>query len=149
MCRGQREKLKEDAIQCCGEKDCEKKFLDSVPYAPPPTYKTISYDDCYIAGGVGAESTSSGHCLYYKECKTRTMTVVHTCNVKSGYQRMCGPAPGPNCNPAGGAPCEKIWTQWIECYYEPAWCKNWKITEKPIWVDGFLFYNTSFECLGW
>ncbi len=138
-----------DAIQCCGKKDCEKKFLDSVPYAPPPTYKTISYDDCYIAGGSSAASTSSGHCSYYKTCKTRTKTVVHTCNVKSGYQRMCGSAPGPNCNGAGGAPCEKIWTQWIECYYEPAWCKNWKKTEKPIWVDGILFYNTSFECLGW
>lgn len=41
MWRCQREKLKEDAIQCCGKKDCEKKFLDSVPPVPPKKTVTI------------------------------------------------------------------------------------------------------------
>ena len=59
MWRCQREKLKEDAIQCCGKKDCEKKFLDSVPPVPPAHWET--YDTVDADGHI--ESSSNPRCI--------------------------------------------------------------------------------------
>ena len=59
MSRCQRENLKEDAIQCCGEKQCEKEFLDSVPPVPPAHWETY---DTVKAGGY-IESSSNPRCI--------------------------------------------------------------------------------------
>ena len=124
MCRGQREKLKEDAIQCCGEKNCEKKFLDAIPYAPPAKYKTVTYKVARsMSTGVVAGSGSQA-CDFKVLYNTYTERVVDTCQVKTKREEMCASG-GISCS-SGSGYCQNVDTQYLSCHYEPAWCKEWK-----------------------
>lgn len=83
MWRCQRENLKEDAIQCCGKKDCEKKFLDSVPPVPPAHWETY---DTVIADGY-MSSSSNPYCVNTpKKGKKETKFVPGICHTELTYE---------------------------------------------------------------
>ena len=136
MWRCQREKLKEDAIQCCGKKQCEKIFLDAIPYAPPPTYKTVTYKVARrMSTGVIAGSGSQA-CDFKVGYDTYTSRVVSTCQVITEYKEMCASG-GISCS-SGSGYCRDVDTQRLSCHYEPAWCKEWRSSVR----NGVM----SFEC---
>ena len=156
MWRCQREKLKEDAIQCCGKKDCEKKFLDSVPPIPPKKTVTIQSAERVI------ESYIPGYrpqCMYKNHVVTETREVLGICEVKKVSKKIC--APNVTCvSMDDGRQCDNVIVDELYCNeHDGRLCKKWKESFTSVCNDdeqiGSIYHQTvcgevvEYKCVEW